>query len=216
MDIKGSAREYLLAAAKFDRNWLSFWRDVEPLPDDRFLELLPLLRVEVEKFRFRHKRTDGVRDAAREFCRKAVTKENEDRYSPEDGLRFAKAYERMKGRLARALDRVVEGLGDDSYSDLCDSLPLAGESIIQRALATHPKSGRPRREGFLDHQEVEDAVRELGQGWHGFIWNGENYICDALKRATRHYWLYLVRTGEDGTDWSPAEQQVLSWGDTPE
>jgi len=216
VNVKVSARAYLLAAARFHHDWLCYWRDVEPMADDRFFELLGPFRAEVEKFCIQYKRTDGVRDAAREFCRKAVTEEAEDRYSVEDTLRFAKAYEAMTKQLARALKRVVEGFGGDCYNDLCDALPLAGKGIVLRALASDPRSGRPRREGFLEHQEVAEAVRELGKEWHSLIWHGENYVCDALKRAARYYWLHLVRTGGDGTEWDVEEQQVLSWGETPE
>src|SRR2546421_7126392 len=107
MDIKTAAKEHLLAAARFHRAWVGFWNVVEPLADDRFFVLLPLFQSEIERFRFRYQRTDGVDSAAREIYRKTVTGESKGRYTFEEALRFAKAYSHMYNRVGRALDRVV-------------------------------------------------------------------------------------------------------------
>lgn len=216
MEIKAAAKEYLIAAARFDRAWDEYCSTIEPLSDERFFALLPLFRAEIEKFQFRYARTDGVEVAGREFYRKTVTGENEGQYTFEEALHFAKAYDRMYSRLDQALHEIVDECSDDGYSDLCDSLPLADEETVKRSLRSHPMSDRPRRDGFLNNDEFDEALRGLGDEWYRFIRRGENYVRDGLRRAARYYWLHLVRTGGDGTDWDDEAQRVLSGCQTPE
>jgi hypothetical protein len=40
---------------------------------------------------------------------------------------------------------------------------------------------------------------------------GENYVYSALKEEARRWWLCILLTGRDGTEWTPEEQEALSF-----
>lgn len=94
-----------------------------------------------------------------------------------------------------------------------DSYPLAGRELVERALASHPKSERPRREGYLDEREVAIAVLEkLGLQWHKLICEGENYIVSALESACRKCYLHRILTGRDEqVAWTEDEKSAVDF-----
>ena len=118
----------------------------------------------------------------------------------------------VTSKISRAIDHLYDYHGD-SFGDLVDSFPLAGRELVERALASHPKSERPRREGYLDEREVADAVRKkLGLQWHQVICNGENYVASALEAACRRCYLHRILTGrEEQIAWTDDEKRPLNF-----
>ena len=103
--------------------------------------------------------------------------------------------EALKGKIDHAIGHLYEFHGD-SFGDLVDSYPLAGRELVERALASHPKSDRPRREGYLDEREVGDAVLEkLGLQWYKLSARGANYVANTLEAACRNCYLHRILTG---------------------
>ncbi len=133
-------------------------------------------------------------------------------YTFEVAAGFVKWYGRLKGKIDRAMAHLFEFHGD-SFGDLVDAYPLAGRELVERALASHPKSDRPRREGYLDEQEVRDAVREkLGPAWHKLICVGENYVVQALEAACYRSYLHRILSGEDTrVVWTEEEQRAAEF-----
>ena len=64
-------------------------------------------------------------------------------YSFVDAMGFVKFYEVLKRKIARSIAHLYDYHGD-SFGDLMDSFPLVGRKLVGRALASHPKSDRPR------------------------------------------------------------------------
>jgi hypothetical protein len=209
-DLISAAKALLLAKARFNRQWLCYWlKHLQPCDEATFSRLLAAYRGFVEQFVFRYQRRDvGVEQASGELFRQAST--GEASWTWEEAAGFVKFYEGLYNQLGTALPHLFEFHGD-GFSDLCDSLPLAGEEVVRRSLASHPRSHRPRREGFLDEAELNDAVNALGPQWSSFILRGENYVRSALRAACKQYWLcdlLLARDARNG--WSEQEQEELS------
>jgi hypothetical protein len=210
-DLIGKAKAMLLLKSEFNRAWIRFWfNHVSPCDEATFYRLLPIYRGFVDQFVFRYKRADvGVKHASWELFRQISP--DEGSWTWDDAAGFVKFYEQLDNRLGRALAHLFDFHGD-SYSDLCDSLPLAGEAIVRRCLASDPKSRQPRREGFLEERELRDAVKELGPQWSKFILEGENYVLMALLAACKKDWLYeLLVDRENKHAWSEKEQEELSY-----
>jgi hypothetical protein len=208
--VRDAAKAHLLAKSAFNRAYIRFWHTVELCDDPTGYRLLYQLREHINQYVFKYKRADvGVKNAANEFFR-LVAVDGAD-YSMSEALGFVKWYSKTTRLIGRAIGNLFEFHGD-SFGDLCDSLPLAGDAIIKRCLATNPTSGRPRREGFLEEQEIAEAVgTALDEQWRKFICAGENYVCSALEEQARKWWLYRLLTGRDDTEWTPAEQEALSY-----
>jgi hypothetical protein len=207
-----TAKAYLLAKSRFNRAYYAFWANcVQPCDDETGYRLLVIFRKHIQRFVFELERRDlGVKHAAGDVFRQTLTGEAD--YSFEQAMGFVKWYEALKNKIGRSIGHLYEYHGD-SFEDLCDSYPLAGQELVARALASHPQSSRPRREGFLDEREVGDAVLDKhGLRWHKFICCGENYVESALESAAKNCWLYRVLTGrEEQCAWTPEEQEAVSF-----
>jgi hypothetical protein len=164
-----------------------FEHDITALPTGRFWQLAPVFSRWVYEFRFGYDRTNGVADAADEFFRQArvgdfrcLPGEAVISYSLEEAMRFAKRWTELRNRLYQPLFHVVAGCSDDAYGDLLDSLPLAGQDVVEMAISGGYTSDRH----FT--QNVWDACRkrqldELAD----FILEGENYIAMHLREAAQ-------------------------------
>jgi hypothetical protein len=196
-DVHKLAKAHLLAKSAFNRGYCRYWKaEVKPCSDDTGWKLLEVFRGEVEKFCFKLKRgEEGITQAAREIFRQELVGEAD--YTFEDVVGFVKWYEALKSKISQAIGYLYEFHGD-SFGDLVDSYPLAGRELVERALASHTKSDRPRREGYFDEGEVRSAVLEkLGSQWHKLICEGENYVVSALEAACRKCYLHRILTGRD-------------------
>jgi hypothetical protein len=210
--ISNLAKQLLLAQSQFNRAYCQLWvNEVKPCADETGWKLLKLLRQEIELFVFKYERGDlGIKHAAWEVFRLQLVGDAD--YTFEDAMGFVKWYEKLKSKIAQAIGHLYEFHGD-TFSDLCDSYPLAGPQLVERALATHPKSKKPRREGFLDEAEVRNTVLEhLGLRWHKLICSGENYVEAALETACKRCYLHRILTGRDAhATWTEEEQSEVSF-----
>jgi hypothetical protein len=206
------AKAYLLAQSTFNRAFCRFWHaEVQPCSDESGRKILGVFRNAVETFRLKSGRDElGMNHAARELFR--LTLVGEADYSFDEAAEFVKWYERLKNAIGVAIAHLFEFHGD-SFGDLIDAYPLAGPELVKRALASHPKSDRPRREGFLDEQELHDAVREkLGPGWYKVICRSENYVVHSLEVACYKCYVHRILTGEDErVSWTEAERSAADF-----
>jgi hypothetical protein len=206
------AKAYLLAKSAFNRAYCRFWHsEVQPCSDEIGWMVMDVFRREVEEFQFKLEREEqGINHAAWEVFRLELVGQADYRF--EDAVAFVKWYGVLKNKIGRAIGHLYEFHGD-SFADLVDAYPLAGRELVERALASHPKSERPRREGYLDEREVGDAVKEkLGSRWYKLICQGENYVLQALERACRKSYLHRVLTGQDAQiTWTEDEQSAADF-----
>jgi len=163
-----------------------YWRfmhALEPLSltDERFWSVLEFLRECVAEARSTD--IEKVNGGAREFFRRAYLEDWMD-----DALKFVKAYKKLKGRLSKALGDLYEFHGD-SFGDLCDSLPLGGRALVERALKT---GGKPKRAGFLDETEVDEALAALEPAWKKLAGH-EVYVEGALEEHAQEYLQSYIR-----------------------
>ena len=211
-DLQNLAKTHLLAKSAFNEAYFRFWQsEVKPCSDETGWKLLVAFRNQVEKFVFKLDRSErGVKLAAWEIFRLELVGAAD--YSFGDIVGFVQWYQMLKNKISRAIDHLYEFQGD-SFGDLVDSYPLAGPELVERALASHPQSDRPRREGYLDEREVVDAVLEkLGVQWHGLICRGGNYVKNALDVACRKCYLYRVLTQRDEQIvWTEEERSAVNF-----
>ncbi len=175
------------AEAAYNQAFSVWQQQLEPLPPDRFWELLPVFRRLIQDDL---DRSDLVERAAREFIRKAATGQfyffGSDApcppYSVEDGHRFAVSWDAWKQDLSQAGDSCQHldfGRSDDSYGDLMDSLPLAGPGVARQLIDDE----------FFSMGEFEVTVeraladKRLSQ----FVLRGENYIGMYLDEVSRDW-----------------------------
>jgi len=93
-----------------------------------------------------------------------------------DVLRFLKTYEAKVGALYKPLFKVIEGYGDDSYSDMIDSFPLFGRERYEKAL-------KGEIEGDSENQ-----------------YQGENYIRTTMDNALNEKFAGVCRSIDDEED----------------
>lgn len=190
-ELGGLAKDLLIARASFNRAYRRWLDGVEPCTDESGWKVLEVLRVKVAAFCFTFGRYEqGVKSATWEIFRLQLIDRAD--YGFEDLIGFVKWYRMLRNRIEEAIGHLYDFHGD-SFGDLIDSYPLAGQELVERALATHPKSDRPRREGYLDDREVANAVLDKrGPEWHKLICQGPNYIVNGLETAVRKYYLHRV------------------------
>lgn len=160
----------------FRNAWDLYWESLPLMPERRFWDLLQHFRNDVYQYRLGYKRSNGVEQAAAEFCRKALTKQGE--WTVPECLLFAKTYTNIVSRLSRKYATLFEFQGD-SFGDFMDALPLVGPYPL--GVAWSPATAQD-----LVHL-VSAAVSDQAQ--FRLITRGENYLRMSLRDATRHYWL---------------------------
>jgi hypothetical protein len=209
------ARQRLLAQGHFNRGWIKFWLDLKPCDDASGYAILDVFRGKIEEYVFGYGRHEnGIRNAAYEVFR--LTRVGASCYTFAEAMAFARWYERLVTRIGRSIFRLYDYHGD-SFSDLVDSLPLAGRAIVEQMLATGRDSNQPPRAGFLGENELTAAVTQLGENWRKLILTGENYVTRALATEAKKAYLSRVLCGEEGNYfqpyWTEHEQEIagLAW-----
>ncbi len=206
------AKAHLLAKSAFNRAYCRFWQvDVNPCSDETGWKLLEVFRGKVEKFRFKLSRSErSIELAAWEIFRQQLVGQAD--YGFKDVVEFVKWYGALKKQIAVAIEELFE-FHSDSFSDLVDSHPLAGRELVDRALASHPHSDRPRRDGYLDEREVREAVlQKLGKQWHNVICECPNYVESALQSACHRSYLHRILTDQDDQiTWTEEEKSALDF-----
>lgn len=92
----------------------------------------------------------------------------------ENMVRFLVKYEEVKATLSKKMYD-MKGLerGDDGYSDLIDSMPLAGREIVSGIMVDDIANYKQLEKALVDHP-LKD-----------FILNGENYVEGALEKVLK-------------------------------
>lgn len=202
-----TGKALLLAKSAFNIEYIRFWNQVPECDDETGFRLLELFRKEVDQYVFKYKRgaTVGLENAANEMFRLVAVGSAD--YTTDELRGFCKWYDKTSNRIGRAIGDLFDYHGD-GFGDLCDSLPLAGEAIVKRCLATGKK---PKRDGFLEESEVHEAIKELGEGWAELI-GGENYVDSVLAREAKKWFLHDLMRSEE---WFPdaESQQAVSYAD---
>lgn len=210
-DLHKLAKTYLLAKSAFNRAYCGWSHMLPPCSDEVGWRLLDAFRSEVKYFVFDLKRAEGgTGDASWEVFRKTLTDESDYHFA--DAAGFVKWYKALTNKIARGIGHLYDYHGD-TFGDLADSYPLAGRELVERALASDPKSTRPRREGYLDEDEVTSAVREKhGDPWYKLICRGENYVARKLEVASYNCYLHRILTGRgECVSWTPDEQSAVEF-----
>lgn len=209
-ELRNLAKAHLLAKSTFNRAYTRFWEnEVAPCPEEVGWKLLDVFRKVVEEYRFKlNRREVGIKHASWEMFRRELV--DQDGYHFHELVGFVKWYRLLTSKVSAAIGHLYEYHGD-SFSDLVDSYPLAGRELVERAFASHPKSSRPRREGFLDEREVGNAVLEKwGSQWHKLICEGENYVVTSLEIACYKSFLQkIVSLDDDQNSWTEDEVPTL-------
>lgn len=130
-------------------------------------------------------RPDAVKEAAHELFRlQAIGVDNMGSF--DDLLSFVSHWEAIVDKLYTELFDVVTDKSDDSYHDLCDSLPLAGRHTVGQILDGKAVSNGDIR-FLIDSHDDSMLV---------YIWNGENYIRMALRDTAKKWFLIHSRDHE--------------------
>ncbi len=202
-----AGKTLLLAKSAFAREMIHLWHMTPACDDDTGFRLLELFRKEVQTYVFDYKRKadPGLKHAANEMYRLIAVGQADYTAQEMDG--FVKWYEDLTNRIAHAVSGLFDFYGD-SFSDLCDSLPLAGTVVVKKCLATGEKSNR---DGFLEESEIKDAVVEAaGPEWGKFVCSGENYVERSLESQMRRWFLSnLLRDKEQFP--TSQEQEAVSY-----
>lgn len=154
---------------EFNRDCSRYFEAIPVMEEAEFWKILPAYRSVVIDVAFRKNYRCHPAD---EFFRRAVT--GEGKYSLSRAIQFARSWDEIDSRFAWELGRAEREFGadwgrsDDSFGDLCDSLPLAGSSCLQAL-----REGRVKDEATL-HASCDAAVLAV-PSFVPHIFYGENY-----------------------------------------
>lgn len=131
-ELKDLAKLYRDAKSAYELTVLSYVRLAEPMADKTVFwymleDLKSVITTAVDK------RNDPVRYGIYEFVRHLYYYPAE-MYSFDDVPSFIRTYGKLKSRLAKFLTNILE----DLFSDLVDSLPLAGKIVCLRVMSGEP------------------------------------------------------------------------------
>lgn len=183
----------LIALSSFNSAYLAIKRSTPPCDDETGFRILELFRKHIQTFVFDYKRGSevGLKQAANELYRLLVVRNAS--YTREELDGFVDWYGRLKNRISKKIGDLFDYHGD-GYSDLCESLPLAGTDIVKRCLATNGKS----RDGFLTEEEISVYVRSaVDPHWAKLVLSGEHYVESVLERQAYYWFVYDIQRNEE-------------------
>lgn len=154
---------------KYENAYWEFRKSINPLALPKFWQMVSVLKELVYE---RKDQDDPAENAVDEFFRLAHVaipgrdrQEHTNEYTFADCIAFSVRWDDLN--LYDALFDIVEGKSDDSYGDLIDSLPFAGEKFILRC----------QQRGFKNFDEFKSVLKKtVGAWWYEYIYDGENYI----------------------------------------
>lgn len=184
-----AARAKQKASDDYHNAWIQATSNIERLPVDRFWAILEYWKKEII-YLGRH---DVSKYACDELFRRCICDQLEVdgvKVTFDELMSFIENYEAVTSALHNHLFYIVEGKGDDSYGDMCDSLPLIGREAVKQLLEL--EAGDDFEERY-DNASVEKIIRanrgkHEEKAWYNFIWHGENYFRMFLgDEAERRY-----------------------------
>lgn len=177
MDLSAAAASFLQARSCFDAAWFRHWLAMPSQETDYGFDLLPAWQRQVRLHVMeRRLGQHGIRPAAAAFFQEA------------DAFLFARWYSQLVYEIRCGLANLFVG----QHRLLCnvsDSIPLAGQTITLRALA----SNRRQRTGFISLHEIRTAIaNSCGKNWATFICDGENRVAEALFHQAKSHFLEKI------------------------
>jgi hypothetical protein len=189
-DLRVFSAHKALADHSYDRAFSAWLHKLPPLPDETFWRVGAAYSRQVfESAVLGRKRNGrfGVKMAADELFRLARAREAD--YSLFDCVRFAARWDHFDEVASGGLEGVELNRGDDSFGDLCDSVPLCGASVMAAL-----KAGKVKTEKDLDDLVMtETSALVLLWGGDGknaerffkLVVNGENYNSMTLTEQAK-------------------------------
>ena len=189
--IRATLKQVAVAKREFRASVTAFVSSAPALTSDRFWAIMADYR-HLCALGINSKETNPARNASVALAHRAFQGEG---VFGINGLvevaAFSRQYEALADELGTALDKqdgLELGKGDDSFSDFCDVLPLAGEAVCRDIIA-----GK-----FRSYKEIEDAVRyEMRAVYIGgrplqkelseLVMDGESYHESHLSEALVRY-----------------------------
>lgn len=179
------------ATKAYDEAWRINFNKIKILPMPRFWEMVVLFRQEVVR---RLGPKFDSRKAVDEFFRIPQAADHtavwdgrqwlksKSPYTFEEAVQFARTWEEVKGPLYDKLFNIIEGKGDDSYGDLLDALPLAGQKFYERCLA-----GK-----FYNCDDFIELLKAEDDKLFDTIYEGENYFEMFLEEEAKRRYVFEV------------------------
>lgn len=155
-DMMALASKFSLLKEEYEKQARTYINSIAPMGDDEFWSLAPTLLQQVSRLRDSDRGCD-------EFSRSMIFMGGDEMANWEKVAAFSKTYAKVSANLSRHLFESDLDRGDDSFSDLCDSLPLAGRDVYDLIMAKERWST----------SALENTV---GAAHRKFICHGENYI----------------------------------------
>lgn len=160
-------------------------RTFKPMDTSLFWEVIEKFS---ENISARLKYGSGVKDGAHNLlCELVYGNAEEDQMAAwEDMARFLACYELVTHNLSiKMADMPNLDRGDDGYGDLVDSLPLAGQKIVNAITEDDIANSKQLDKALADHP--------LGK----FILEGENYICMSFEKVLLKAFVSVSREQEE-------------------
>ena len=193
------------ARKAYRESFEAYHQSIKPLSDDRFWELLDVLRQEIIF------NPDKEKIAVDEFCRKAQaghfsffdpinghSSKKCPPYTFMECMQFANNYQTMVACLSGFLEDKSEGeypwdldRSDDGLMDFSDGLPLAGMKVCQKLLANKYKSPKAFYDEILKHNPEKITYYRYGEkltivSFGKTIldgnWSVETFLFDEVRR----------------------------------
>lgn len=178
------AKEKAAADQAYESAICAHLRTFKPMDTGQFWKVIDQLQANIVK-RLSH---GGVKAAAHNLLCDQVYRhpEEEQMGAWEDMARFLACYEVVKNNLSIKMDD-MPGLdrGNDSYSDLIDSLPLAGQKIMMAIIVDDIANGKQLEAALADHPLAT------------FILHGENYVTMTFKQGLLKAFVSVSREYEE-------------------
>lgn len=196
--LNGKARKLLKARETYHDAWVKATAQRELLKPARFWAILKRLK-DIRILSLSGPYCDASKRAADELFRLCQCDELEAsgrKVTFDELVSFIANWDALVDKLHTVLFDVVTGKGDDSYGDLCDSLPLVGRAGVKKLLTM--------KEGAHSNVDVENVIRthaadgtDYGPDvWWTYIWQGENYWRMMLDDAAEERYLYEARDND--------------------
>lgn len=180
-----AAKQFNQASEAFEVAWEMLMDDWEVPEDFKFWDYVALLRGQIESLRCRDSLKFALVPGVLEFYRLALVQP--EVYDIEAGISLAVGWTEVRDQLYEACQNLVEDKSDDSYSDLCDSLPFAGQEFVEDVLSGEIDDAKTFR--------AELRRQLLTEDWFNFVYDGENYVASTLEDQAKR--IFLINVGDD-------------------
>jgi hypothetical protein len=176
-EILKQADELRVAEGRYEQQFDLWAQSVPPLSPEHFWKEIDILHsIWVEK-------GCDAEAGVEEYLRRAVC-EGEERFAA--AVHFAVSYRRYTEALRMKCEHITCGWqrGDDSFGDLMDALPMAGEQVYVRVKGGEFFTDDEDEGEGVDVEELEQSVIEARPESCKHIIVGENYFASTLERIS--------------------------------